>query len=66
LLELIDYYFENTMIIYNKIKHKNVLFYKMTTYHGGKQRIGKELSKIIYDVSIDIEKIYEFDIKGSQ
>jgi DNA adenine methylase len=36
----------------------------MTNYHGGKQKIGKELSKIIYEVSTDIENNYEFDIKG--
>lgn len=36
----------------------------MTAYHGGKQRIGKELSEIIYDESLDIEDEYDFTIKG--
>jgi DNA adenine methylase len=36
----------------------------MTSYHGGKQRIGKKLSEIIYNESIDIENNYEFKIKG--
>lgn len=36
----------------------------MTSYHGGKQRIGKRIANIIYDESIDIEDEYEFTIKG--
>ena len=36
----------------------------MTAYHGGKQRIGKKLAKIIVDESIGIEEDYDFDIKG--
>ena len=36
----------------------------MTRYHGGKFYSGKELSKIIYDVSLDIEDKYEFNLKG--
>lgn len=36
----------------------------MTRYHGGKQRIGKEIAEIIADVSLDIEDDYEFTIKG--
>ena len=36
----------------------------MTSYHGGKQRIGKELAEIIVDESIDIEDEYDFTIKG--
>ena len=36
----------------------------MTSYHCGKQRIGKELSKVIVDTSLDIEDEYDFKIKG--
>jgi site-specific DNA-adenine methylase len=36
----------------------------MTSYHGGKQRIGKKLSKVIYDESIDISEYEGWDIKG--
>jgi len=36
----------------------------MTSYHGGKKRIGKDLANIIYDVSMEIEKQYDFKIKG--
>lgn len=36
----------------------------MTRYHGGKFYSGKELSKIIYDVSLDIEDKYQFNVKG--
>jgi site-specific DNA-adenine methylase len=36
----------------------------MTAYHGGKQRIGKKLAKVIYEESMDIEDEYDFAIKG--
>ena len=36
----------------------------MTSYHGGKQRIGKQLSNIIYEESMDIEETENFKIKG--
>lgn len=36
----------------------------MCSCHGGKQRIGKELAEIIYQVSTEIEDEYDFDIKG--
>lgn len=36
----------------------------MTAYHGGKQRIGKKIAKIIYEESLDIEDEFNFIIKG--
>ena len=36
----------------------------MTAYHGGKQKIGKNITKIIYDESKDIEEDKDFIIKG--
>ena len=36
----------------------------MTAYHGGKQRIGREIANVIYDVSTIIEKESNFKIKG--
>lgn len=36
----------------------------MTAYHGGKQKIGKKIAKIIYDESEDIEEDEDFIIKG--
>jgi DNA adenine methylase len=36
----------------------------MTSYHGGKQRIGKKIAEIIYDKSIDIIENENFEIKG--
>ena len=36
----------------------------MTCYNGGKQRIGKRLSAIISEESLDIEDEYDFAIKG--
>ena len=36
----------------------------MCCYNGGKQRIGKKLSSIIVEESLDIEHEYEFKIKG--
>ena len=36
----------------------------MTSYHGGKQRIGKQLAEIIVDESIGVVEGDEFDIKG--
>lgn len=36
----------------------------MTCYNGGKQRIGKILSSIIAEESLDIEDEYDFTIKG--
>lgn len=36
----------------------------MTSYHGGKQRIGKRLAKVIYDTSLYISNEEDFDIKG--
>jgi len=39
----------------------------MTTYHGGKQRIGEKLARVIYDESVDIAKLKsdeDFKIKG--
>jgi DNA adenine methylase len=36
----------------------------MTAYHGGKQRIGKKLAKVIYEESMEIEDEYDFTIKG--
>ena len=36
----------------------------MTTYHGGKQRIGKQIAEIIYDESTNIKNEEKFDIKG--
>jgi DNA adenine methylase len=36
----------------------------MTLYHGGKQRIGKELANIIYETSLEISEDENFKIKG--
>ena len=36
----------------------------MTRYHGGKQRIGKEIANTIFDISTDIEDETEFTIRG--
>jgi DNA adenine methylase len=36
----------------------------MTSYHGGKQRIGKRIANVIYDEFLDIENEYDFTIKG--
>ena len=36
----------------------------MTSYHGGKKRIGKEISEVIVDESIDISEEEGFKIKG--
>jgi site-specific DNA-adenine methylase len=36
----------------------------MTSYHGGKQKIGKELAKIIYETSLEISEDENFKIKG--
>jgi site-specific DNA-adenine methylase len=36
----------------------------MTLYAGGKKRIGEELSKIIHDISLEIEEEDGFKIKG--
>lgn len=36
----------------------------MTAYHGGKQFIGKKIAEVIYDISIEIEKDENFEIKG--
>jgi DNA adenine methylase len=36
----------------------------MTAYHGGKQRIGKEIASVIYDVSTIFEREFGFKIKG--
>lgn len=36
----------------------------MTSYHGGKQRIGKKLAEVIHDKSLDIEDKFDFTIKG--
>lgn len=36
----------------------------MASLHGGKQRIGKQLAKIIFDESVDIEDEYDFPICG--
>ena len=36
----------------------------MVSYHGGKQRIGKNLAEIIYEESIDISEDEEWTIKG--
>ena len=36
----------------------------MTSYHGGKKKIGKEIANIIYNTSLDIEDEYDFKIKG--
>lgn len=36
----------------------------MTAYHGGKQRIGLDLAKVIYNVCIEIEQNTNFKIKG--
>jgi site-specific DNA-adenine methylase len=36
----------------------------MTAYHGGKQRIGKQLAEVIVDESIDIAEEGGFEIKG--
>lgn len=36
----------------------------MTLYHGGKQKIGKELAEIIYNKSMDISEEENFEIKG--
>lgn len=36
----------------------------MSIYHGGKKRLGKELAQVIYDLSLDIEQEYDFEIKG--
>lgn len=36
----------------------------MTAYHGGKQRIGKQIADIIYETTQEIEENYDFSIKG--
>ena len=36
----------------------------MTSYHGGKQKIGKKIANIIYEESILIEEETGFKIKG--
>lgn len=36
----------------------------MTSYHGGKQRIGKQIAQNIYKAYIKIEKTEGFEIKG--
>jgi DNA adenine methylase len=36
----------------------------MTSYHGGKIRIGKSIAEVIYDISTDIEENEDFKIKG--
>jgi len=36
----------------------------MTSYHGGKQRIGKQLAETIFDISTDIEDETDFTIRG--
>jgi site-specific DNA-adenine methylase len=36
----------------------------MTSYHGGKQRIGQKLAQVIYDESMDISEEEGFQIKG--
>jgi site-specific DNA-adenine methylase len=36
----------------------------MTAYHGGKQRIGRDIANVIYDVSTMIERESGFKIKG--
>jgi len=36
----------------------------MTAYHGGKQKIGKQLAEVIYDISNDIAYEEDFIIKG--
>ena len=36
----------------------------MTSFHGGKQRIGKQLSEVIVKKSIDISEKDKFEIKG--
>jgi site-specific DNA-adenine methylase len=36
----------------------------MTAYHGGKQRLGKQLAEIIVDTSLDIADDEDFDIIG--
>ena len=36
----------------------------MTSYHGGKQRIGKKIAEIIYDESTAIEEEEDFKIRG--
>ena len=35
----------------------------MTSYHGGKQRIGKDIAQVIYDEAIDIQYEEGFKIK---
>lgn len=36
----------------------------MTAYHGGKQRIGKEIAQVIYETSLYIEDDEDFEIQG--
>lgn len=36
----------------------------MTSYHGGKQRIGYRIADVICEISLDIEKSTNFKIKG--
>jgi site-specific DNA-adenine methylase len=36
----------------------------MTSFHGGKQRIGKKLAEVIYEEAIDISEAENFYIKG--
>ena len=36
----------------------------MTSYHGGKQRLGKQLAEIIVDTSLEIAEDEDFDIAG--
>jgi DNA adenine methylase len=36
----------------------------MTTYHGGKQRVGKKLAEIIYEISTSLEEDLDLSIKG--
>jgi hypothetical protein len=36
----------------------------MTTYHGGKQRIGKKIAQIIVEESVDMSEEEGWNIKG--
>jgi DNA adenine methylase len=44
--------------------YKNLEIKEMTSYHGGKQRIGEKLAKTIVDEAIEISEEYDFVIKG--
>jgi len=48
-------------LIINTLRNNFIYIYKMTAYHGGKQKIGKHIAEIIYDESTNVDN---FTIRG--